>query len=135
MNPIVEHKQLIVRAEVANFFGRFEQLELDDWLFVLVEKMGMRIMSGPHSVYVDRDGLRGWSGSVLIETSHIALHVWEDAEPKLLQLDVYTCGAMQPDTIAEHLRQFNPSRIEYLLLDREYKLEIKPTPLAATASP
>ena len=88
----------------------------------LVDKIGMKICSGPHTAYVDIPGNSGVTGVVVIETSHIAIHVWDEAEPALLQLDVYTCGPFDMDTIFEDLEQFNPTKVEWKYLDREHDL-------------
>lgn len=121
---LVEHKQLIVRTEVKNFFKKDEQDKLETWIKHLIEDMKMNLLSGPHTVYVDREQLRGWSGVCMIETSHVALHVWDEKDPILVQLDVYTCGSIDCDTIINALAQFEPVKIEGLLLDREDRLNI-----------
>ena len=28
----------------------------------------------------------------IIETSHIAMHIWDEPKPALMQFDVYSCG-------------------------------------------
>jgi S-adenosylmethionine/arginine decarboxylase-like enzyme len=60
----------------------------------LVDKIGMNILMGPYAVYSDMEGNQGLTAVTIIETSHIALHVWDEAEPALMQLDVYTCSAL-----------------------------------------
>ena len=65
----------------------------------------MKILSGPISGNVtDVPGNNGPTCVVIIETSHMACHVWTDPEDHdLVQLDVYTCGAMDTDTVFNHL--------------------------------
>jgi S-adenosylmethionine/arginine decarboxylase-like enzyme len=88
----------------------------------LVKKIGMKICQGPITSYVDVPGNRGLTGVVIIETSHIALHVWDECEPNLMQLDVYTCGEFDPHQVLEELEQFNPVKVEHKYLDREHGL-------------
>jgi S-adenosylmethionine/arginine decarboxylase-like enzyme len=65
----------------------------------LVESIGMKRLIEPQAVYVEAVGNRGMTSCVLIETSHIAWHVWDEQSPGLLQFDLYTCG----DLIAEQV--------------------------------
>jgi S-adenosylmethionine/arginine decarboxylase-like enzyme len=98
------------------------------WLKELVEKIGMKIVSGPHAAYVDKEGNKGVTGVVIIETSHCAIHVWDECSPSLMQLDVYTCSPLTISDVFEHMKVFEPSKIEYKFLDREFGLcEIDPS--------
>jgi S-adenosylmethionine/arginine decarboxylase-like enzyme len=62
------------------------------------------------------------TGVVVIETSHIAVHVWDEPDPALFQLDVYTCGPFDMDIIFDDINQFDPSKVEWKYLDREHGL-------------
>jgi S-adenosylmethionine/arginine decarboxylase-like enzyme len=116
----VVHKHLIIRAEVGNPLKE-EQLAID-WMNRLIDKIGMKVMMGPFAKYLDVVGNRGLTAVAIIETSHIALHVWDEDKPALLQLDVYTCGPLDPYDVVEALREFHPVKIEMKYLDRESKL-------------
>jgi S-adenosylmethionine/arginine decarboxylase-like enzyme len=116
----VVHKHLIIRAEVGNPLKE-EQLAID-WMNRLIDKIGMKVMMGPFAKYLDVVGNRGLTAVAIIETSHIALHVWDEDKPALLQLDVYTCGPLDPYDVVEALREFHPVKIEMKYLDRENKL-------------
>jgi S-adenosylmethionine/arginine decarboxylase-like enzyme len=83
----------------------------------------MNLLDGPHVSYVDRPGLRGWTGVCIIETSHIAVHVWDEKDPILAQIDVYTCGDMDVDAILETLYRFIPLKVDFIVLDREYAID------------
>jgi len=114
------HKHLIIRAEVKN--PPTGRSWTHKWLTQLVEKIGMKICQGPITAYVDVPGNRGLTGVVIIETSHIALHVWDETNPGLMQFDVYTCGPFNPQTIFDELKQFDPIKLEFKYLDREHNL-------------
>lgn len=125
---MIEHKHIIIRTEVDWFFGKKDQEQFIIWIRDLVSKLNMNLLSGPHTVYVDSKlELKGWTGVCIIETSHIAIHVWDDRITPLVQLDVYTCGSLDPKVVFDHLKIFNPiKKIEFLLLDRETNItEIK----------
>jgi len=117
---VVVHKHLIIRAEVGNPL-KDEQLAID-WMNKLVDKIGMKVMMGPFAKYLNVEGNRGLTAIAIIETNHIALHVWDEDKPALLQLDVYTCGPLDPYDVVEALREFHPTKIEMKYLDRENKL-------------
>ena len=116
----VVHKHLIIRAEVDRPV-QDEQVAID-WMNKLVDKIGMKVMMGPYAKYLNVEGNRGLTAVAIIETSHIALHVWDEDNPALLQLDVYTCGPLDPYNVVEALREFHPVKIEMKYLDRESKL-------------
>jgi len=118
--PVV-HKHLIIRAETRKTPN--DQKWAHTWLTELVNKIGMQICQGPITTYLDIPGNRGLTGLVIIETSHIALHCWDEEDPGLIQLDVYTCGDFNTDVIFEELIQFDPTKIEYKYLDREKELK------------
>ena len=111
------HKHLIIRAEVNK--TPKDPSWCHGWLTGLVGKIGMKICQGPITAYVDEPGNAGLTGVVIIETSHIALHVWDETNPGLMQLDVYTCGPFDTSIIFEELKQFDPTKVEYKYLDRE----------------
>ena len=114
------HKHLIIRAEVNNTPKSPQWAH--KWLTQLVEKIGMVICQGPITAYVNDEGNRGLTGVVVIETSHIALHCWDEETPGLLQLDVYTCGPFKESIIFEEIKQFDPVKMEYKYLDRQKNL-------------
>ena len=121
---LLEHKHLIIRAEVNN--PPRDEVWLQNWLTELVDKIGMKVCRGPITAYVDMPGNEGLTGVVVIETSHIAIHVWDAVEPALVQLDVYTCSTLDKDIIFAELEQWNPTKIEWKYLDREFGLnEVK----------
>ena len=58
-----------------------------------------------------------------IETSHLAMHVWDEVDPALLQLDVYTCGPLDPQLVFSAMQVWKPVKIEWKFLDREHNLK------------
>ena len=117
---VPEHKHLIIRAEVNK--PPKEASWTHSWLNQLVSKIGMKVCQGPITAYVDVPGNCGVTGVVIIETSHIAIHVWDEPNPALVQLDVYTCGPFNKELIFEELEQMEPVKIEWKYLDREFDL-------------
>ena len=85
----------------------------------------MKTIKGPYASYVSKEGNRGITGVVMIETSHIAIHVWDEVIPALVQCDVYSCAEFSSNEVLAEFVDMEPAKIEYMLLDRAK--EIKPT--------
>jgi len=116
----VFHKHLIIRAEVSD--PPMTEAGAKLWMSELIEKIGMKVLMGPYAKYLDVKGNRGLTCVAIIETSHIALHVWDETAPALMQLDVYTCGSLDPYHVVESLRDWKPVKVEMKYLDREHGL-------------
>ncbi len=122
MSQILQHKHVLFRIETTN--PPKDPEIIADWMKSLIAKLGMELYAGPMVKYRDEPGNRGATGVCIIKTSHIALHVWDECTPGLMQLDVYTCGSMEVSDVVEELQIFSPTKIEYKFLDREFGLTI-----------
>jgi S-adenosylmethionine/arginine decarboxylase-like enzyme len=122
VDKILEHKHLIVRAELNN--PPYSPSEIKQWMRELVDLIGMNILMGPYAVYSDMPGNQGLTAVTIIETSHIAMHVWDETDPALMQLDVYTCSKLDPADVFAALQIFEPTKIEYKYIDREHDLTL-----------
>lgn len=111
------HKHLIVRAKVNN--PPKDETWAETWVSELIDKIGMKVLMGPFARYLDVTGNRGLTVAAIIETSHIVMHVWDETEVALIQLDVYTCGPLDTMIIFDHIKEFDPVHIDYKYLDRE----------------
>ena len=122
-NPIKVHKHLIIRAE-ANKVPTDEE-QLTEWLKDFIETINMKILMGPYVKYCKMEGNRGITGIAVIETSHIAIHVWDEPNPALMQIDVYSCAEFDVDEIAEKIKQdFDVVKLDYKYLNRETGLTV-----------
>lgn len=90
-----------------------------EWMRKLVEKIDMKVIQGPFASYVTKEGNRGLTAVVMIETSHIAMHVWDEEEPAFIQFDLYTCSTLPLlrvlEDLAENIGLFEAN---YMLLER-----------------
>ena len=117
-NPIKVHKHLIIRAE-ANKVPTDEE-QLTEWLKEFIDSINMKILMGPYVKYCNVEGNRGITGIAVIETSHIAIHVWYEPNPALMQIDVYSCAEFDVDEIAEKIKSdFDVIKLDYKYLNRE----------------
>ena len=121
-NPIQVHKHLILRAE-ANKVPTNEDV-LTVWLKDFIESINMKILMGPYVKYCTMEGNRGITGIAVIETSHIAIHVWDEPNPALMQIDVYSCAEFDPYVIADKIKNdFDVVKLDYKYLNRETGLK------------
>tara|TARA_Y100000593_G_scaffold22351_1_gene44636 strand:+ start:135 stop:512 length:378 start_codon:yes stop_codon:yes gene_type:complete len=122
-NPIKVHKHLIIRAE-ANRVPTDEE-QLTEWLKDFIDSINMKILMGPYVKYCKVEGNRGITGIAVIETSHIAIHVWDEPNPSLMQIDVYSCAEFDVDEIAEKIKSdFDVVKLDYKYLNRETGLTV-----------
>jgi S-adenosylmethionine/arginine decarboxylase-like enzyme len=112
------HKHLLINARVEKPMNSEE--EAKTFLKNLVERIDMKIIQGPFASYVDKPGNRGLTAIVMIETSHIAFHIWDEEDPGLMQFDLYTCGELNLNSVLLALvEEFKIISMDYNLFDRE----------------
>jgi len=121
---MLKHQHIIIRAEILNPPQESDTDMMNKWFKDLIESIEMKILMGPYTVYSHMVGNRGFTGICAIETSHIALHIWDENVPGVLQLDVYTCAHLDLNVVVQKLQQFILTKIEYCFIDRDDDLEI-----------
>jgi len=112
------HNQLLVNGYSINPI----KIEKDaiDWMTDLVNSIDMKIIQGPYASYVSKEGNRGLRCVVMIETSHIALHIWDEPSPGEIQFDLYTCGELNIDLVLKKLENgLGLFDYKYIVLERE----------------
>lgn len=122
MTKLLKHLQLIISAEVNN--PPKDPQVIDQWVLELIDKIGMKVLDGPHSLYSHDVGNRGLTTTATLNLSHMSMHCWDEISPGLINLDVYSCGHFEKETIFQHLEIFDPLRAHYTLIDRDRKLLI-----------
>ena len=121
---MIYHKHLLVNAKIHNSVK--SEKEGIDFLINLVDSIDMKIIKGPFASYVNVEGNRGLTGVVMIETSHIAFHIWDEVRPGLIQFDLYTCGQLELDKVLSKFKEtFDVDTLDYILFDRENGFKIE----------
>jgi S-adenosylmethionine/arginine decarboxylase-like enzyme len=122
MQPKLVHKHLLIRALVDQ--APDKEFDLDSALKDLVSRINMKILAGPFTAFCPNEGNVGFSGTVIIETSHIAIHCWNEPKPNVIQLDVYTCSDMAIKDVTDWLDEnFGVLMVDMKFLDRENGFE------------
>ena len=111
------HKHLIIRAEVNSPIST--EKEIKKWLRNVVKKIDMNIIKGPYASYVTKEGNRGVTGVVMIETSHIAIHVWDEERPALVQCDVYSCAEFSTNDVLAEFVSMEVVKLDKILINRD----------------
>ena len=121
-NSLLVHKHLIIRAEALRAPTDEEQLK--DWFEEFIRSINMKLFMGPYVQYCEMPGNRGITAVAIIETSHIAMHIWDEPSPALMQFDVYSCGELNVENICQKIKEdFDITKIEYKFLNRETGLQ------------
>jgi S-adenosylmethionine/arginine decarboxylase-like enzyme len=90
-----------------------------EWMKNLVESIDMKIIQGPFASYVTKEGNRGLTAIVMIETSHIAMHVWDEEDPAFVQFDLYTCSTLPVERVLKDLEDtFGLHNYQSMVLER-----------------
>jgi len=116
---LLEHKHIILKSRVNNPPGKDQIETINEWMRDLVDKIDMKILMGPFTVYSDMIGNRGMTSATIIETSHIVMHTWDEEDPGTIQLDIYTCSTLDTDVVLEHFEVFDPVEVSWLFIDRK----------------
>jgi len=123
---MLQHKHILINAKVENPIKNTE--DAVQFLTRLVYAVQMKIVKGPYASYVEAEGNRGVTAAVMIETSHIAFHIWDEKDPALLQFDLYTCGELDEDIVLQHIDSaMSIKSMDWVLFDREQGFKVLKT--------
>lgn len=110
------HTHLLVKAQIMQ--PPKSELILVDWLKMLVDDIKMKILDGPYVKYLDVEGNRGITGIVVIETSHCSVHIWDEPNPAIMQMDVYSCADFNTKAVINRVKDFGVVDYQKLRVDR-----------------
>ena len=108
------HKHLIVTG---HFEKKVDYNRLYDINNILIEKLDMKILSGPYITYCDDKDNEGFTMMTAITTSHIILHTWDSGH---FQLDIYSCKKYDKDTVLQILEDNNFYSKKEQVIDRPF---------------
>jgi S-adenosylmethionine/arginine decarboxylase-like enzyme len=111
------HKHLILNAVVKNPI--FTEEDCNCWLAELVRIIDMDILIPPHSKYCDIDGNEGVTGTCVITTSHISIHIWSSVERPYIRMDVYSCKEFEVSKVLDYVNDTMQVEEEgHMVIDR-----------------
>jgi S-adenosylmethionine/arginine decarboxylase-like enzyme len=109
---------MILNAIVRNPPKAGDEENVVRWLRKVVEAVGMKLVIGPHAHYCKADENEGITASCNIETSHCSLHVWDKLDFAIFNFDLYSCAAFDPEVVVELVKEFDPWKLEWIVMDR-----------------
>lgn len=134
LSPL-QHHHLLLRCETERCPGPHDIKKEATRIYRLVRDLGMKPLDKARVYYMNTPQWnKGLTAFIPIQTSHIAFHFWtspdhnifHNARSKcLLQLDIYTCGALPHDVVPIILREldeFKPTHLDCTVFNRKYKL-------------
>jgi S-adenosylmethionine/arginine decarboxylase-like enzyme len=114
---VPNHLHLLVKGYLLN--PPKTEDTLNKWLSELVDTVGMKVVAGPTSVYVDEPGNEGVTGTITLATSHAAIHVWDAKNPAMFQFDIYSCKDYDPNIVLNHIdKNFDLKEAYWSFIDR-----------------
>lgn len=119
---IPDHQHLIVKGFIRN--PPKDETTLNRWLSSLVVKVGMVVVAGPISIYVNELGNEGITGAVILATSHSSIHVWDALETPMFQFDIYSCKSFETSLVIDHFSEFDLVSCDWLTINRNDGLVI-----------
>ncbi len=85
----------------------------------------MKVMLPPTSAWCNEPGNEGITSTVILTTSHCAMHIWNlpEPEPSIMQFDLYSCAPFEVMEVIEYItKHFSVISASYKFLDRENEL-------------
>ncbi len=111
------HLHILVKGYMSSPPRR--EILLNEFFKSLVRKVGMKVVAGPTSVYVDEPGNEGLTGTVTLATSHASIHIWDKEKPAMFQFDLYSCSEFTPNQIFEEIDYwFGLDSAHWVMFDR-----------------
>ena len=114
---IPNHLHLLVKGNIKTPPKTEKMLNI--WFGQLVNNVGMKVVAGPTSVYVNEPGNEGITGTVTLATSHASIHVWDMDNPPMFQFDLYSCSEFTAKQVLDHIDDwFGLLEAHYQMIDR-----------------
>lgn len=96
-----------------------KEAALNEFFKDLVKNVGMKVVAGPTSVYVDEPGNEGLTGTVTLATSHASIHIWDKEKPAMFQFDLYSCSEFTPEQVFDTMDYwFGLYSAQWVMFDR-----------------
>jgi S-adenosylmethionine/arginine decarboxylase-like enzyme len=115
---------MILRLKVTN--PPKSKRKCNDFIKALIKAIDMNLLCGPHTLYIPTAKNRGFSSVTIIETSHICFHTWDEQDPALIQLDIFSCKKFTKKQVISFLKKkLDIKEIEFIFLDRTNALKVR----------
>ena len=116
------HQHLLVKCYAKN--PPREVGYLNKWFIDLVDSVGMNVVAGPTSVYVNDPGNEGLTGTITLATSHSSIHIWDSLETPMFQFDIYSWKLFTLETVMSNFKDWDIIEAEWVMIDRNDKITV-----------
>lgn len=119
---MLRHKHVLVNLKVTAPPRDSEEIEA--FLAFLIKRVNMKIaradslLKNPQGYYCDTLGNQGATGTGILETSHTALHTWDESSPAKFDFDLYSCSEFEVEKVLTLCQCFDIIKGNYIVLDR-----------------
>lgn len=115
------HKHFIMNAVVKNPIN--DEDSCKKWLTDLVKVVDMEILIPATAKYCDIPGNEGVTGTIVITTSHMSIHIWPQLPNPYIRMDVYSCKDFDSQAIKNFVDEsMGLVKGSYVVLDRNAEL-------------
>lgn len=125
---MLKHIHAILNLEVKR--PPTDEQEVEAFLSFLIKRVDMKIaksptlLKNPMAYYCETYDNRGATGVGILETSHCALHSWDESLPAKLAFDLYSCADFAIKDVIHLCNTFGIIKGSYMLIDRDTGLSI-----------
>lgn len=125
----LKHKHVLINLKVAKPPRDGEEVEY--FLAFLIKRVNMKIArsdtlaKNPQGYYCDTLGNQGATGTGILETSHTALHTWDENNPAKFDFDLYSCSDFEVENILTLCQCFDIISGNYIVLSRDDLIEVE----------
>jgi S-adenosylmethionine/arginine decarboxylase-like enzyme len=122
------HKHVLINLNVTAPPRDGEEVEY--FLAFLIKRVNMAIArsdtlaKNPQGYYCDTLGNQGATGTGILETSHTALHTWDEKSPAKFHFDLYSCSDFEVENILTLCQCFDIIDGTYVVIDRNDSIKI-----------
>lgn len=119
---MLQHKHLILKGRIDR---PYDGATIARSLYDIVDLVAMKVLYPPNVVRCDELGNHGFTGVVLLTTSHMVWHDWDAEDGRSdLQFDLYSCASFEPREVVRFLQDRHKLHAwEYKMFDRMYAIE------------
>lgn len=125
---MLKHKHVLINLRVTAPPRDHEEVEA--FLAFLIKRVNMKIAradtlpKNPMGYYCNTLGNQGATGTGILETSHTALHTWDEESPAKFHFDLYSCSDFEVQNILTLCQCFDIIDGTYIVIDRDEDLQI-----------
>jgi len=119
----LKHKHVLLNLKVENPPRDHEEVEA--FLSFLIKRVNMKIakapsiLKNPTGYYCNTLGNSGATGTGILETSHTALHTWDEQNPCKFDFDLYSCSEFEVEKVLTLCQCFDIIEGTYIIIDRD----------------